>query len=160
MSTVFQRTIKASPERLSSEVWELICSLVAPDASSAARKDLDKVAGLAGTIISARYPLNDGIVIYGGGPRVRFYCIYDEAAASGDGAKEEKLAASPTDGDWKMSFPCGKDDLEWLKKGHKDMPARFSIRALGESVEGDEKIESGARSPATGAINVDAFLKK
>jgi hypothetical protein len=159
MSTVYQRTIKASPDRLSSEAWTVICALAAPDPKSSARKDLESVAGLAGTIISARYPLEDGIIIYGGGPRVRFYTIYDENAVSGENAKEDKLPSCPTEGDWKLSFPCGKEDLEWLKKTLEGKSKRFSIRALGETVDAAEKDESEKnQSQSSASINTDAFL--
>lgn len=160
MSTVYQRTIRASPERLSSEAWAVICALAAPDPGSSARKELESVAGLAGTIISARYPLDDGIIIYGGGPRVRFYCIFDENSVSGESAKEDKLPSSPTEGDWKLSFPCGKEDLAWLKKTLEGKSKRFSLRALGEAVDSAEEDESAQnQSQSSASVNTDAFLK-
>jgi len=159
MSTVYQRTIKASPDRLSSEAWTVICALAAPDPQSLARKDLESVAGLAGTIISARYPLNDGIIIYAGGPRIRFYTIYDESAVSGENAKEDKLPSCPTEGDWKLSFPCGVDDLEWLKKTLEGKSKRFSLRALGETVdEAEEKESTENQTQSSCSVNTDAFL--
>lgn len=157
MSAVYQRIIKASPDRLSSEAWKVISALAAPDPKSSARKDLESVAGLAGTIISARYPLNDAIIIYGGGPRIRFYNIYDENAVSGDRAKEDRLPSCPTEGDWKLSFPCGKKDLEWLEKTLEGKSKRFSLRALGETVDtGEESTKNQPQSSVS--VNADAFL--
>lgn len=159
MSTVFQRTIRASPERLSSAVWSVISEMIAPDKSSQARRELDQVAGLAGTIISAKYPLDDGIIIFGGGPRVRFYCIYDDDAVSGEKAKESKLPSSPIEGEWQLSFPCAKEEIEWLRKALEGKPARFSLRALGEDVDGDEQAATSSKAQPANTVNLDAFLQ-
>ena len=158
MSTVFQRTIRASPERAADAAWQVIVRLLAPDAASPARKDLDSIAGIACTVISARHPEHDAFVIYGNGPRIRIYCIYDEAAVSGDGAKEDALPSNPTEGGWKMSLPCGMDDLEWLKKALPGKSPRFSLRALGETIEEDESPSNQSKATVT-KMNIEAFLK-
>jgi hypothetical protein len=158
MSTVFQRTVRASPQRAADAVWQVIVTLIAPDAATTARKELNSIAGIAGTIISARYPEHDAIVVYGNGPRVRIYCIYDESAVSGNGAKEDALPCNPAEGDWKMSLPCAADDLEWLKKALMGKSARFSLRALGEDID-EEEVPRGESKTNSASMNLDAFLK-
>ena len=157
MSTVVQRTINASPQRVAGEVWEFIIGLIAPDEKSAARKQLKDIAGIAGPIIGARYPEADAIVVHGNGPRVRIYCLYGEAAAAGDQAKEGKLASIPTENDWKLSFPCAEEDLEFFRKALKGKPARFSIRKLGDAVSGDPTTEEA--SVKASGFDPEAFLK-
>jgi hypothetical protein len=160
MSSVVQRTINASPQRVAGEVWAFIIDLIAPDAESPARRELKDIAGIAGPIIGSKYPESDPIVVHGNGPRVRIYCLYGETAATGDRAKESKLSSIPTENDWKLSLPCGEEDLNFFRNALKGKPSRFSIRKLGEAVsedsDEDEKEESSAKASG---FDPEAFLK-
>ena len=52
-------------------------------------------------------------MIWGGGPHVRVYCVFDEDAITKDGLNEDALPKSPTEGDWRMSIPFLAEDVAW-----------------------------------------------
>lgn len=155
MATVVKRTIRATPHRTASAAWRLITELLAPDASSAARGELNKASGVLGQLICSESFTEEPIVIHGGGPRVRLYCIYNDAAVEGDDADERALTTTPTEGDWAMSVPCSDDDFDWVTKELGKHGKRFSARRLGEEVA-DERDQAATQSAS---INVEAFLK-
>ena len=111
--TVLARTIRAVPYRGASEAWDLITDLLA-SAPGAARDELIRVGGIAASVIASEVPKNDPVVVWGTGPRLRIYCLFGEEAILGDDANEQKLAESPTDGNWYMSLPCREEDLTWI----------------------------------------------
>jgi hypothetical protein len=151
--TVLARVVRAVPHRSAGEAWEVIVGLLAPS-SGAARDELMEVAGIATSLIAAEAPKDDKIVVWGGGPRVRISCIYDDDAITGDGANETKLTRSPTDGDWSMSLPCPEEDLTWVKAALAKKATRVTARKLGEKLDADE---SGSASAVT--IDKETFLR-
>ena len=153
--TVLARTVRATPFRPADEAWDVIVGLLAPNVG-AARDELMKVAGVATSLIASGAPKNDKIVVWGGGPRVRIDCIYDEDAITGDDASEMKLARSPTDGDWSMSLPCPEEDLTWVQGALAKKSTRITARKLGEKLDTDAD-ESMSDSAAT--IDKEAFLR-
>jgi hypothetical protein len=102
--TVVARTFCSIPKRSALDTWAAIVDLLAPRAGSDSRRELDSVAGIASSLIT-REAMTAPIVVYGCGPRVRIYCVYNEDAITGDAASENKLAFDATDGDWHMSLP-------------------------------------------------------
>lgn len=130
--------------------------LLAPDTSSTARSEFVKVNGVLGQLIASESFLDDPIVVYGGGPRVRVCCLYNEAAVEGDDADERALTTCPTDGDWAMSVPCSDDDYDWVTKELAKQSKRITARRIGEPVE-EEAGESAAARSAT--VNIEAFLR-
>jgi hypothetical protein len=105
MSTVLARRVASTPVRTAVETWARIVEIIAPDPVSPARKELAKVAGTACTSIASEAPKQAPIMIWGGGPRVRVYCVFDEDAITQDGINEDALPKSPAEGDWRMSIP-------------------------------------------------------
>lgn len=157
MSTVVARRVASTPTRTAALTWDKIIELLAPDAKSDARKELERAAGVACSSISSEATKDAAIVVWGGGPRVRVYCVFDNDAITGDGVSEEPLPKSPTEGDWKMSIPCLPEDVNWGKAKLESVSTRISARSLKDDVEDDEsKFESSARSLA---INAAEFLK-
>ena len=73
--TVIARRIKATPARSASSAWSVIVSLLAPKADSAARVELENIAGIAGSLISDEAFRSSPAVVYGSGPRIRLYCL-------------------------------------------------------------------------------------
>ncbi|MEK6281728.1 MAG: hypothetical protein AABN95_15340 [Acidobacteriota bacterium] len=135
--TIVARRIVATPARAASEAWGVILELVAPELTSSARKELECITGIATSLI-ADETLNDfPAVVYVSGPRLRLYCLYGEAAISGDNASESVLAFNPTGGDWQMSLPCPEEDIEWVNDALKKASSRVRARAMGEDVEED-----------------------
>jgi hypothetical protein len=157
MATVIRRTVASTPHRTAGETWDVVMSILAPDATSPARAELKKVAGVACSSIASEGALNDAIIVHGHGPQIRIYCVFGDDAILGEGVDESPLKESPTEGDWKMSIPVPKEDLEWSQRKLKSDSTRVSARSLGESLE-DENEKSAAVVAAI-SINVSEFLK-
>lgn len=155
--TVVARRIRATPERGASDAWEVIVDLIAPK-DGAARRELLGIEGIASSIISTESPKDAPMVVRGKGPRVRMYCLYDDAAISGDDANETTLADCPTDGDWLMSLPADADDVAWIKDALAKMSPRVTVREKSEPFD-DREEQSKQASTAGASINMEAFLK-
>jgi hypothetical protein len=153
--TVLSRAVRATPHRSGGEAWEVIVRLLAPNGGPA-REELLKVAGVATSLIAAEAPMDDKIVVWGGGPRVRISCISGDDAITGDGANETKLPRSPTEGDWSMSLPCPEEDLKWVQAALAKKSARVTARKLGERL--DTAAEESGNSTAA-PIDKEAFLR-
>jgi hypothetical protein len=150
MSRVSRR-IASTPERTAVETWQRISALLAPDAKSANRAELDRVASVAAAAISSEGPKEDPIIIHGGGPRAHIYCVYGEDAVNKDGVEEDPFSRTPMEGDWKLSLPVPPEDLGWTQKKLQATSSRVTARALGEKLGEDEK----ASAHAGGGIEVD-----
>ncbi|HWH57999.1 MAG TPA: hypothetical protein VN682_10230 [Terriglobales bacterium] len=96
------------------------------------------------------------IVVYGSGPRVRIYCLFNEDALEGDRASESALSFVPTEEDWKLSFPCPQDDLQWVQKALKAKSSRITARDKDASVEDGD---SDNRADSSLTIDKEAFLR-
>jgi len=158
--TVVARTFCSIPKRSALDTWAAIADLLAPRTGSDSRRELESVAGIASSLIT-REAMSSPIVVYGCGPRVRIYCVYNEDAITGDAANENKLAFDATDGDWHMSLPCSSDDLDWvagaLAKKTKKITARDQAAEV-ESTEDSPAAKAG-RTGGAGAIDMEGFLK-
>jgi hypothetical protein len=155
--TVVARSIKATPARAAIDAWRVIVDLLAFK-ESASRADLFGVEGVASSLIASRAMEHSPIVVYGSGPRVRIYCLYDEEAIVGEDANEQTLASNPTEGDWSMSLPCPTEDLKWvaeaLAKRSKRITARDLIDAVTDSSTGEGETKSSAA-----IIDPEAFFR-
>jgi hypothetical protein len=160
MSTVIARRVASSPTRTATQTWDKIVELVAPDAGSEARRELAKAAGVACAAISSEATKDAAIVVWGAGPRVRIYCVFDEDAILGEGVNEDALAKSPTAGDWRMSLPCEPGDVTWSKNKLAAVSKRISARSLEEDVDGEEGGQSGAGSSTRSmTVDIEEFMK-
>lgn len=157
MSTVVARRVASTPARTARETWDKIMEILAPDPKSDARKELARVAGVACASISSEATKEAAIVVWGGGPRVRVYCVFGEDAITRDGVNEDAVTRSPTEGDWRMSIPCPPEDVEWSKRKLASVTARVSARSPEDDVD-DEGQESNAVA-RTLTINAEEFLK-
>lgn len=123
-----------------------------------ARRELLSIEGIASSTISTESPKDAAMVVRGNGPRVRFYCLYDDDAISGDDANEASLAECPTEGDWLMNLPADADDVSWVKDALAKKTVRVTVREKGESVDDGEKESKKSVAPEA-AINMEAFLR-
>jgi hypothetical protein len=157
MSNVLARRVAATPVRTAAQTWEKIVAIVAPDPQSPARNELAKAAGVACAAIASEATKGAPIVISGGGPRVRVYCLFDEDAITQDGLNEDALPKTPTEGDWRMSIPCQTEDVTW-SQNNLAVSSRISARGVNDEVE-----EGGEASTTTEkaslSINLAEFLK-
>ena len=158
MSTVIARRVASTPTRTAAQSWAKIVELVSPDANNPARKELALAAGVACSSISSEATKEAAIVVWGGGPRVRVYCVFDDDAVTQDGVNEDPLPKSPTEGDWKMSIPCMPEDVGWSKAKLASVCSRISARSMDVDVEDNEpKAAAAATSPMS--INLGEFFK-
>lgn len=156
--TVVARKFISVPERTATATWKAISDLLAPDSGSPAACELASISGIASSLIT-REAMTSPIVIYGSGPRVRIYCLYNDDATEGDNANENALAFNATAGDWKMSLPCPNDDLPWVRIALSAKSSRISVRDMEASVEDDgDAIDSSSNSAAE-AVDLEAFFK-
>lgn len=130
--------------------------LLAPDATSTARGELNKVSGVLGQLVSSESFSAEPLVVYGGGARVRLYCLYNDASVEGDDANERALTTCPTEGDWAMSVPCSEEDFVWVTKELAKHGRRVTVRRAGEEVGSNQDEEAAA---SAGTVNIEAFLK-
>ena len=156
MSTVLARRVASTPVRTAVETWARIVEIIAPDPESPARKELAKVVGMACASIASEAPKEAPIVIWGGGPRVRVYCVFDEDAITQDGISEDALPKSPTEGDWRMSIPFLADDVSWSGASLAAASSRVSARSVDDDVADEEPLAASA-TPLS--INLAEFLK-
>lgn len=156
MSTLFARRVASAPVRTAVQTWAKIVEIVAPNPESPARKELEKVGGMACASIASEAPKEAPIVIWGGGPRVRVYCVFDEDAITQDGINEDALPRSPTTGDWRMSIPFLADDAAWSAASLAAASNRVTARSVGDDVP-DEELLAGSATPLN--INLAEFLK-
>jgi hypothetical protein len=157
MSTVIARRVASTPRRNASETWAKIVELVAPDPNSPARKELALAAGVACSSISSEAIKDAAIVVWGGGPRARVYCLFDEDAITQDDMNEDPLPKSPTEGDWRMSIPCLPEDVAWSKAKLASATSRITARSMDEDVADEEPKAAVAASAMS--INLAEFMK-
>jgi hypothetical protein len=154
MSTVASRSIRSTPYRDAAETWDLIVSLLV-HADTQAKAELQRVAGVAASVIADLVPKNVPIVVTCDGPRTRIYCLYDEDAIEGTDAQEDVLGFNPLRGEWSISLPCEKEDLSWvqaaLAKHSKRITARDRSTGIAENA-------SKARDAVTLSVDPKGFL--
>jgi hypothetical protein len=156
MSAVIARRVASTPLRTASQTWTKIIEILAPDPESAARAELRNAAGVACASISSEATRDAAVVVWGAGPRVRIYCVFDDDAITGEDVNEDALPRSATDGDWHMSIPCQTEDVSWSSSKLATVSDRISARAPDEDVEGDT--DSSASAPPL-TINLGEFFK-
>ncbi len=155
MSTVFARHVASTPERTASLTWTQIATLLAPDPTSDARKEIDSVQGIGASTIASEATYNDAIVVYGGGPRVRVYCVFGDDAITGDGVNEDPLPRLPTGDGWRMSIPFPSEDVEWASKELATRSSRITARAVGEKVEEEQDDDSQSARAVPRLVSID-----
>lgn len=152
--TVVARKIIAGPVRSASEAWTVIVDLLAPEPNSEARSELLKIMGVASSLIADEV-MKTPIVVYGSGPRVRIYCLYDEDAITGEDANEATLTFNATGGDWHMSLPSLTDDLHWIQDTLKKLSNHVTVRDMATAVDAEK---SGTILPAI-KVDTEAFFR-
>lgn len=155
MTTVVRRTFNSTPQRDAAETWRAIVDLLTQGKAGDARTELLAVAGVAASVIADQAPKDAAIVITCDGPRTRIYCLYDDAAIEGSDAAEDALGFDPLQGDWRVSLPCGDEDLAWVQAALKTHSSRVTARdkATGASIE-----ETSKAAASSLTVNIEGFL--
>jgi hypothetical protein len=154
--SVIARRFASIPERTAMATWKAISALLASDSTSGPARELASVAGIASSLIT-REAMTTPLVVYGSGPRVRIYCLYNEDAIEGDDTNEAPLSFDATAGDWKLSLPCPADDLGWVQNSLRAKSTRISARDMTAPVEDDD--DSGERETSGSSVDLEAFFK-
>jgi hypothetical protein len=157
MSTVLARRVASTPVRTAAQTWEKIVEIIAPDPQSPARKELAKATGVACASIASEAPKDAAMVVWGGGPRVRVYCVFDDDAITQDGLNEDALPKSPTEGAWQMSIPCLPEDVKWSSESLAAVSNKISVRSVDEEVADDDS--NATTSKSSMSINPAEFLR-
>jgi hypothetical protein len=158
MSALLARRVASTPVRTTAETWAKIVELVAPDPQSAARKELAGVTGAACAAIASEALKDAPVVVFGGGPRIRIYCVFDEDAITNEGINEDALPKSPTEGgDWRISIPYLAEDVAWASAGLATASARIAARSVDHEV--DDEVSDAAAAKSSLSINMSEFEK-
>jgi hypothetical protein len=155
--TVVARRFVSIPTRTASATWAAISRLLAPREKSAASTELASIAGIASSLIS-REAMTAAIVLYGTGPRVRVYCLYNDDAIDGEDADEMALSFDPTAGDWQMSLPCPSEDLSWVQDALKAKSRRITARDMDTAFDNEEH-EASKNNAVETVVDLEAFFK-
>lgn len=155
MTTVISRTIRSVPFRSARDTWQCIVDMLTASGSSAHRGELESVLGIAASIITEKSPEAAPIVVLGGGPRLRIYCLYDESALEADAYNEASLSFSPLEGSWTVSLPCPADDLAWVTEALQRKTLHVTARDEAEGIE----VPAAKAQTSTIELNVGEFMK-
>ena len=96
-------------------------------------------------------------VVYGSGPRVRLYCLYDDEACTGENASEAPLTFDATAGEWQMSLPCHADDLDWVQEALKKRSTHVTARDMTTAVEAEQSVTDNIANNI--GVNREAFFR-
>jgi hypothetical protein len=142
MTTVVRRTFTSTPQRDAAATWQAIVALLTQGKAGDARAELLAVAGVAASVIADQGPKDAAVVVTCDGPRTRIYCLYGDDAIGGSDANEDALGFNPLQGDWRVSLPCGDEDLAWVQAALKTHSSRIAARdkATGASIEDTSKV--------------------
>lgn len=154
-ASVVSRTVRSVPFRSAGSTWERIVNILTAGGGSEHRAELLSITGVAAAMITERSTEQAPIVVFGGGPRVRIYCIFDETALEGGGENETGLSFNPLEADWSISLPCPADDLEWVREALSRKTSRVSVRDAAEGIV----VARGKTAVSSFDVNVEEFMK-
>ncbi len=156
MTTVASRIFRSTPHRDATETWDAIIELLTQGKNTDARHELSAVVGIASCLIAEQAPKSAPIIVTCDGPRTRIYCMYDDDVIDGSDASEERLGFDPLKGEWKISLPCPRDDLDWVQLALEKHGDRITARDVATGLASDET--PATRSPLL-TLDVEGFLK-
>lgn len=127
------RRVLSTPVRSASDTWTAIAALLAPDPTSAARRELNRMSGLACAAISSEAMRHDPLELRSQGLAVRIYCLHGEEAIMTPGYDLHEFAWCPTEKEWLLSIPCESSDVRWLNRELASLSERAVFRPVGEA---------------------------
>lgn len=141
--------------RTADATWTAIVDVIAPE-EAPGREHLQRLQGIAASLIAAEAWKKRPVVIVGVGAQLRIYCLYDEDAIVGDDANEDPLSWSPTDGEWTIELPCPPEDIEWVQAALSDADAPVTVVNCTQTQVATMTGASTAKAPI---IDTEAFLR-
>jgi len=157
--TLVSRRIASNPKRTSSETWDRIVDLIS-ETGSEARSILNRVQGLAASIIAEETPKEFPIVVAGSGPRLRVYCVYGGDAILGEDCDEDQLTWNPTDGSWHMYIPCLHDDYESVSPSLHSHSTRISAYDITEGIPEEPQRSEQRTKGFPLSVDLEGFFRK
>ena len=158
-ATVIARRIRATPERLSSDAWQLITDLLVPNHDSDVLAEFNAIAGIGALCVENEALKGSPLVVRGAGPQVRVYCLYGDDAITGDQASETPLPSIPTVEEWQVSLPVLAEDMEWIVKDFaKKGIIRITVRDSTEPVAASDREEQTNQASSL-RINEETFRR-
>jgi len=155
MSTVARRTFRSTPHRDATETWHRIVDLLTRGKDGDARHELLAVTGIVSAVITDQAPKVSPIVSTCDGPRVRIYCAYDDDALDADFGDEAPLSFDALKGNWAISLPCAKGDLDWVTRALKKHSERITARDADAGITLDD--DAAKAEPLT--LNLEGLKK-
>ncbi len=156
MTTVVRRDFRSVPSRDAMATWVAIVALLTQDRTNDRERELMSIAGIASSLIADQAARNAPIIVTCEGPRTRIYCLYDDDSLEDGGSGEAKLGYEPLKGDWQVSLPCLKEDLDWVAPALARLTKRVVARDLAEGISADSKAASAVADPV---LNLESFFK-
>lgn len=156
------RRIVSTPVRSASDTWTAIVALLAPDPTSAARRELSRISGLASVAISSEALRYDPLELRSQGVTVRIYCLHGEEAIMTPGYDLHEFAWRPTDDKWRLSIPCEVADADWMNRELASLCENAIFRPVGELPRfGGDSGPRDARRPRVFAnvLKIGAFFR-
>lgn len=141
--TVNARRIASIPRRTATETWRSICDLIT-ESGSEARQELDAITGIASALITEEYTRDAPIIVSGNGPQVRVYTLHGDDAIGADPLDETSLSQTPTKETWRLSLPCGEDDLDEATQATSRSP-HVEVRSLAEDAAASARVAADAK---------------
>lgn len=161
-SDAIVRRIVSTPVRSASDTWTAITALLAPDPTSEARRELNRMSGLAAVAISSEALKCDPLELRSQGITVRIYCLHGEEAIMTPGYDLHELAWRPTDAPWRLSIPCEAADAEWMNRELASLSGNAIFRPVGEIPRfGSGSNSDGPKRPRAFAnvLKIGAFFR-
>lgn len=158
MTTVVRRDFRSVPYRDAFATWAAIVDLLTAGSNDTTKqRELLSVAGVASSVIADHTPGESPIVVVCEGPRTRIYCIYDVEAIDDSSSNEAALGFDALNGDWQVSLPVAKDDLEWVGAALMKKSTRIVARDKDLGIEFDNEAEAVA--VGTLSLDIEEFMK-
>ncbi|MCW5962499.1 MAG: hypothetical protein KIT83_00565 [Bryobacterales bacterium] len=157
------RRIVSTPVRSATDTWATIAVLLAPDPTGNARREFNRVAGLACAAIAAEAMREDALVLQTDNMAVRIYCLHGEEAIMNPTYDESCLVVNPTEGEWRMSIPCESSDLRWMNRELASLSENIIFRGVGQTPsfgsEFDRKQEPAKPKGLAKVLKMGAFFR-
>lgn len=140
--SVTARRFAARPVRTASATWNAISALLC-QSDQTALSEFKSIIGTASSLIADEAMKQEPLVMIGAGPRIRIYCLYDDAA-QGDDVKEDALSSNPTSESWTCHLPCMPEDLDWVNRELKRICGKFKAYDAQTGFDEPDEEASGA----------------
>jgi hypothetical protein len=160
-ASTIARQIAAVPARTSSETWQAIADLLARP-GSVEHQDLTAITGVAAILISEEYTRDAPIIVIpASGSRIRLRTVHGMDAIEAISNERPLYGGGLTEPGWRMSLPCGTDDVEEMAVALAATPA-ITVRDISEGLNIEVDAASGHSAdavPAVPVINLDEMRR-